>query len=333
MLNVRSDIGFGPPGGFPGVRAKLLPFSLVIPTRNRAVMLQRMLASLAAQSRQPAEIVIVDASDDHSARLLSPVPGLYGRVVQLRAATVGAAAQRNQGVAAAQLQVIGFCDDDILLEDECIARLWQGLRSDPRLGGISAMIVNQRYQPPGKVSRLVFAIMAGRRSDSFAGKIIGPAVNLLPEDRADLPEVVEIEWLNTTCTLYRREALPHPPFGGFFTGYSMMEDLALSASVARYWKLANARTARIFHDSQPGDHKRDVAALSRMELVNRHHVMTALLDRRRPIDYARLALWEAFQLAVCAVEQRGGTPFWCAAAGKLRGLAEIIAAKRQETAR
>ena len=292
-----------------------------------------MLASVAAQSKQPAEIIIIDASDTAPARPLPPVPALLGRVVWLPALTVGAAPQRNQGVAACRHPVVGFFDDDILLAGECIARLWNGLHSDPLLGGVNAMIVNQRYQLPGTISRMLFSILAGRNEASFAGKVIGPAINLLPEDRDDLPEIVATEWLNTTCTLYRREALPDPPFPDFFTGYSLMEDLALSVHVARNWKLANARTARVFHDSQPGGHKDNVAALSRMELVNRHYVMTNVFGRRRVRDYARLALWESFQLSVCAAHQRAGAGFWRMAQGKLFGVGDIIGARRQRARR
>jgi len=59
--------------------------------------------------------------------------------------------------------------------------------------------------------------------------------------------------------MYRREAIPSPPFPEHFSGYSMMEDLTLSLVVGRKWKLANARTARIYHDSQPGTHKSNSA--------------------------------------------------------------------------
>src|SRR4030081_113783 len=118
--------------------------------------------------------------------------------------------------------------------------------------------------------------MSGKREVSYPGSVLGPAVNLLPEDREDLPEVVPVEWLNTTCTLYRREALPDPPFHDHFNGYSLMEDLTLSLTVGRRWKLANARTARIYHDSQPGTHKSDPALLAEMQLINRHFVMTRI---------------------------------------------------------
>jgi hypothetical protein len=170
----------------------------------------------------------------------------------------------------------------------------------------------------------MFQLMAGRCEKSYAGHVLGPAINLLPEDRDDLPEVVPVQWLNTTCTLYRRKALPEPAFSANFSGYSLMEDLALSLTVGKDWKLSNARTARIFHDSQPGKHKGDLVAMSRMEFVNRHYVMTKVLGKRDFGDYAKLALWELFKLSSCAVEKRGGTDFWRELHGKMLGVCDLV---------
>ncbi len=298
----------------------VLPVSVVIPTRHRAEPLRRTFESLARQSAQPAEIVIVDASDDAATQKLCSdgTAGLVSRVGWYRAVRRGAALQRNEGVAAAAHDVIGFFDDDILFEPECVSRLWAALESDPALGGVNATITNQTYSPPGRLTRVLYPLLAGRQLRTYAGHVIGPAVNFLPEDRPHLPDVVPADWLNTTCTLYRRAALPAGPFPDHFTGYSMCEDLTLSLTVGRGWKLANARTARIFHDSQPGDHKRSHAHLAAMELVNRHFVMTRVLGRRGPGDYLRFALWEAFQVAAAAPGglRRVSAEF----AGKLRGL-------------
>ncbi|MBM3550216.1 MAG: glycosyltransferase family 2 protein [Alphaproteobacteria bacterium] len=300
-----------------------LPLSAVLPTRDRASVLLRTLKSLTAQSVLPAELIVVDGSTRDDARAIveqwAAEVAPATKAIWLRATTLGAAAQRNQGVAIATQPFVWFFDDDILFEPECVARLWRAIESDGALGGVNAMIVNQRYQPPGRVSRMMFALMSGRNEPTFAGKVLGPAVNLLPEDRDDLPEVVPTEWLNTTCTIYRREALPDPLFDSIFTGYSMMEDLTLSLRVAKRWRLANARTARIYHDSQPGAHKSDIAALDEMELVNRHYVMTQVLGRARAPDYARLALWEAFQFACSA--SKGAR-----LRGKLRALNRLRAA-------
>jgi glycosyltransferase involved in cell wall biosynthesis len=304
----------------------LLPITVIIPTRNRATALRRTLESLGAQSPQPAELIVVDASEDSSTRAVcaGAVPGLYSVVLWCRADVPGAATQRNQGVRASSQSVMGFMDDDILLEPLCFARLWSALESDPHLGGVNAMITNQRYQTPGRISRFVFRLMAGRAERSYAGRVLGPAVNLLPEDGDDLPEIVPVEWLNATCTLYRREALPDPPFPDHFTGYSLMEDLTLSLTVGKRWKLANARTARIYHDSQPGTHKSDPALLAEMQLINRHFVMTRILGRDRFSDYLKLVFFELFSMASSLQSRSGRATVALGLRGRVEALRRMV---------
>jgi len=182
------------------------------------------------------------------------------------------------------------------------------------------MITNQQYRAPGRVSGYLFRLMAGRTESTYAGRLLGPAVNLLPEDNETLAEVVPVEWLNTTCTLYRREALPSPPFPKHFQGYSLMEDVTLSATVAQNWLLANARTARIYHDSQPGEHKADARAIAEMQLVNRHYVMTKVLGRNSCSDYMKLAVFELFSLASGLRSQAGRKALPLALRGRVGAL-------------
>jgi GT2 family glycosyltransferase len=262
----------------------------------------------------PVEVIVVDASEGEATRQY--IEGLANRVAAfctmrwIRAATRGSAVQRNQGVHDAIQSTIWFFDDDIIFESECVARLWRALETDPSLGGVSAMISNQRYAPAGVVSRTFFTLLDGRRGSTFAGRVIGPAVHLLPDDRDDLPTVVPVEWLNTTCTMYRREALPSPPFDSMFAAYSVMEDLALSLRVGRTWRLANARTARIVHDSQMTPFKADAGAFAAMETFNRHYVMTEILGRTGVADYVRLFAWDVFQVAALLArgDTRGNVP-------------------------
>ena len=306
---------------------ELLPICAIVPTRNRHEAFARMLASLALQSSQPIEMIVVDASATSDTKTLceaSAIDGLATKIKWVKAWKEGAATQRNQGIKAAAQEAILFVDDDVLFEPQCVSRLWQSLNSDSRLGGVSSMITNQKYQSPGFVSRWLFRILNGQSETSYAGKCIGPALNLLPEDRADLFETVAVEWLNTTCTLYRKQALPETPFANHFIGYSLMEDVALSLSVGTEWKLANARTARIHHDSQNADYKDDKRSLAKMQLINRHFIMTRYLDRNRVTDYAKLALLEAFEIAtpLRRLEAWQALPF--VLLGKIGGLASIF---------
>ena len=297
-----------------------------------------MLESLALQSVQPVEMIVVDASTNDETRQLceSSLTGLATQIVYHRATKTGAAPQRNQAIRHATQNAVWFIDDDVTLEPNCLEQLWAALGSDSAMGGVNAMIVNQKYSPPGIASRLLFQFLHGRRETSYAGKCIGPALHLLPEDRPDLPEVVSMEWLNTTCTLYRRQALPEPPFPRHFRGYSLMEDVALSLRVGRHWKLANARLARVFHDTQSGgDHKEDIKSLSEMELINRYFVMTRILNKCRSIDYLKLTVLElfiAFSLFASFKGLRQFVPVWIGKLDALRKIVrlEILRAKERE---
>jgi GT2 family glycosyltransferase len=288
-----------------------------------------MFESLLQQPAQPAEFIVVDASvANETERLCQSFDSKFaGRMVYRKATEMGAATQRNQAMAFATQEVIWFLEDDVILEADCLANLWEALESDPKLGGVSSMIVNQRYAPPGRVSRTVFRLLHGQKAESYAGKCIGPAFNILPEDRPDLPKVVEVEWLNAGCTLYRREAVPNPLFDEHFTGYSLMEDLALSLRVAEKWKLANARTARIFHDSQPADYKSNAAALAKMELVNRHYVMTQVMRRGGIKHHLKLALLEMFGIITPLVAGRAWKLLPSVLLGKLAAIRMILTTK------
>ncbi len=306
----------------------LLPISTLVPTRNRAVAFSHTLHSLAQQSSQPSEMIVVDGSANNETELLcrQKIPHLQTTIVYYRATEIGAATQRNQAMVHATQDFIWLIDDDILLEPECLMRLWTAINSDRSIGGVNAMITNQRYLPPGRISRRLFQFLHGRVESSYAGKCIGPALNLLPEDREDLPEIVAVEWLNTTCTLYRRQALPNPLFPANFVGYSLMEDVTLSLTVGKSWRLVNARTARIFHDSQPGDHKNNAGILAKMELINRHFVMTQILERQQLHDYWKLTVLQLFEVAALLQTRQGWRSLLVVLQGKVSGLIEIVQA-------
>lgn len=307
---------------------EVLPVSAVVATLDRMASLSRTLESLASQRFLPAELVVVDGSADMGSKTVvrnfQEMTGLRCKVQWHSAAQLGAAAQRNQGVRAATQSFIWFFDDDILFEPDCLARLWQAIRSDKGLGGVNAMITNQRYTSPGLVTRTVYSLLDGNTRTTYAGKCIGPALNILPEDDESLPDVVPVEWLNTTCTIYRREALPNPTFESHFTGYSFMEDVGLSLTVGKKWKLANVRTARIYHDSQPATYKDNKLQFAKMELINRYFIMTKICGRKTLTDYLKLALLEGFQVATPLVRLNSWKALPLVIVGKFAAVRSIM---------
>ena len=294
-------------------------FSAVIATGNRSEMLTRTIESIAKQSCQPLEIIIVDSSSDHDTfSVCRSFKNLNANIKYVQANKKGSASQRNQGVSLADHPFILFCDDDIVFQPNCLEKLWEAINLSPDVGGCNALISNQKFHEPGTTSRIFYQLMSGGKKVN-AGECFGPVINLLPDDNPNLPAHVEVDWLNTTCTLYRREALPEPPFDDHFSGYSLMEDVALSLRVRKSWKLLNVREAIIFHDSQTGGEKSDIRAMAHMDLVNRYYIMKNVLGQAVLKNLFKLAAHQLFM--AIASGNVAKTQCW---KGKYSGIKAII---------
>lgn len=305
----------------------IIPAAAIIPTRNRPVITVRTIQSVFDQDCVPQTIIVIDASDsDDTLKGLATLDVPRGVEIICKPAVIrGAAHQRAQALTLTTLPYVVFMDDDILLEPHCMRRVYEGFNAAPNVGGVNAMITNQQYTKPGRVTKFMYRLLDRNRS-TWGGKVIGPAWNLLPEDDSSLPEYVKCDWLNLGCTMYRTDVLPTPLFPTSFHNYSLLEDLAMSYEVGKTTTLLNARTARIFHDSQPGDHKRDNARIAEMELVNRHYVMTKVMGLRSLKDYTKLFVFQMFGLITLTITGKFSLLF-ANIRGKFRAL-KVIASGR-----
>lgn len=301
--------------------------SIVIATRNRAAHLRECLDSIATQSVPPREVIVVDTSDDEATQDLCRERS----VTYLRGTVRSAAIQRNQGAERARGDLLFFFDDDVVLERafiEEIVRIFEEDR-EKHVGGVSGLIVNHRYSPPSRLNRLLLRVFVGRPKGSYAGRLVGPAVNFLPEDRPD--SVYQVEWLLSGCVAYRREVFLQQRFAETFLGYSIAEDVHLSARVARSHRLWCTTRARVYHKGLGAKTHTDWAALGESVIVNRHAIMTHVLGRKRPADYMRLFGYE-LAYSTAALLWNGGRGFSLPKtimmlAGRMRGAIKILAGR------
>jgi len=108
-------------------------FSVVVPTHNRAATVARALRSVAAQSCDDFEVIVVDdGSSDASAAFLATLRQPRYTVFRNEHCQ-GVAAARNRGVAAASGEWIVFLDDDDELRPEALALLQRRIAADPAL--------------------------------------------------------------------------------------------------------------------------------------------------------------------------------------------------------
>jgi glycosyltransferase involved in cell wall biosynthesis len=95
--------------------------SVIVPSHNRARLLERSLRSILAQDLTDLEVVVVDdgSSDDSASLAAAADPRV--RVLRNPQPT-GVSAARNRGIGAARGEWIAFCDDDDLWSPEKLSR-------------------------------------------------------------------------------------------------------------------------------------------------------------------------------------------------------------------
>ena len=276
----------------------LVDIAVIIPTCDRPVFLEKALVSVGMQNVQPKEIIVVDASAGTDTEKLcgNSIPGLDSQIRLVKANEKGAAVQRNQGIAITNMPFIAFMDDDVYLEPFCIDKLFNCLLADDKTGGVNALISNQQFHQPGKLSRMIYGLFTSKEIlNNLEGKIIGPVINFLCSENNRLA-IIPVQWLNLGLTIYRRAAFPSPVFDPYFIGYSFMEDVTLSLRVGKKWNLYTLRDARIFHDSQPGDHKKNAYKLGIMQTRNRFYIMTNVLQKKGFRAKAGFYFYALFQI-------------------------------------
>jgi glycosyltransferase involved in cell wall biosynthesis len=109
-------------------------FTVVVPTFNRADVLQITLNSLFAQDTDvPFEVVVVDnnSSDDTRAVVMAAQDRHGSALRYVFAAEQGSSAARNAGIAAARGDTIAFVDDDVVVDRGWLAAVAETFRAHP----------------------------------------------------------------------------------------------------------------------------------------------------------------------------------------------------------
>jgi len=109
-------------------------FSIILPTRNRASMLQRAVSSVLRQSLAEFELIIIDDASMEPCSGLPQDPRI--RIIR-NDALLGAAAARNRGIDAARGTYISFLDDDDEYLSSFLSSTYAVLRNSPDHVGIS----------------------------------------------------------------------------------------------------------------------------------------------------------------------------------------------------
>lgn len=225
-----------------------LSISFVIVSWNGRDDLKQCLASLAAQSEQGFETIVVDNdSQDGSADMIrSDFPDV--RLVET-GGNLGFAEGCNRGIAVATGEWVGTLNPDAVADPHCVAELRRAIREHgPDLGMVQPCIALK--EPDGRANSTgVFILSNGTAIDRDFGQ------PLRPDDQTE-----EVFCVTAGAALYRRDMLEKVRLSsGYFdrTFFMYVEDVDLGwrCRLAGYSALY-VPSAKVFHKFQGSSAKR-----------------------------------------------------------------------------
>jgi GT2 family glycosyltransferase len=233
----------------------------VVPTKDRPDDLRKMLASVAAQSRLPDQVVVVDGSSPTIEGVLKDFPGLS--LTYVRVFPPGLAKQRNAGMAQvrSEITIAGYLDDDLVLEPDATEKMlafWE--KAGPDVGGAAFCTANQ----PSASSGLSVGIGA-----LFKIADRKPGILLSSGFQSQIPaidETIETDWLYGGATIWRCEVVAEFSYDEWYVGTGYLEDVDYSYRVHQKYRLFVIGEARVNHYSRP-------VPLERNFLLGRHQVI------------------------------------------------------------
>ena len=134
----------------PEAGAKSPDISIAVCTRDRANDLALCLESLATQSSEPLEVLVIDnaPATDATERV---VREKFPQFLYIREDTPGLDHARNRAIREAKGEVIAFTDDDVVADRGWISALGSAFAADPSLGLVTGFIEPAEQETPAQV--------------------------------------------------------------------------------------------------------------------------------------------------------------------------------------
>jgi len=224
--------------------------SVILSTHDRPESLCRAVEALAAQTRPPEELILVNDGREDVPRDIPEIARAVGvecRLLRQRVASLPAS--RNRGAAAAAGSVLLFADDDVLFPPDYLARLAELYEADAagRVGVIGGVLIPPTEKLPRRLFRLLMRAFADGRWG--AGPGAAPYVELPAALRGRLRPAACL--CGGAISMRRRVAEAHR-FEERFGGYALGEDLEFCCRVSRIEPMFLAPRLRARHEQPAG---------------------------------------------------------------------------------
>lgn len=278
-------------------------YSIIVPTCNRKEDLVKLIDSILNQTVLPAEIIIIDQSENDDTRkylegckthllTMSNKTHLIYRH-QIKKSLVVA---RNNGIDIASGEIVSFLDDDVVLFQNYYEKVLDYFYSDKKIGGISGNVIleNKFHNWKDRLRKIlnnVFLI------DNFNGKMtVSGFGHPLHGFEAENGTPRQVEMLSGCNMNYRREFLKDDKFDEWFIGYGYREDAEFSYRISRKTVLKMIPEAKLYHNYSRSN-RMDIKNQKRMEVKNYYYIYKKHSQKTMISDF--LFLYSLLGLSIC----------------------------------
>jgi len=235
--------------------------------------LERLLASVVLQTRQPKEILVVDGSTDRATETMIQEAG-FENLTYFKVGNEdrGLTKQRNFGIqrVAADSELVCFLDDDTLLEPDYFEQVVSTFQQFPEVVGVGGVAVNEnrwkKLTVGQRLNKIFYYQLDGysikESSRNIIRNLLGLNSHLKP---GQMPEYshgrtysyplnnkcYEVDLLIGMSMSFRKVIFSQLKFSTYFEGYGLYEDADFCLRARSYGKNIINTAARLqhFHES------------------------------------------------------------------------------------
>lgn len=247
------------------------PSAFIIATYNRPDYLLETVESLVSQTVLPAELCIVDSSDEtpNRAKIQELCAGAGIRLDYDHPAPRGLTIQRNIGVDRTKGDPVFLIDDDVCMAPDCHEQILEEYeRWGLELGGVRGVPMRPaRPSRPVILWRRLFGM--GGWWPEASGKM---RRGFFVEGVSASAGVRKLEYFNGWFMSYKRDVFAFERFDEALSGYAYKEDVDFSYRVVRRgYVLVQTPKARIMHH-KISSHQIAAFDLQRMQIANQFYL-------------------------------------------------------------
>lgn len=238
---------------------------MVIATLGRPEPLRSAVRSLAAATRPPVELIVVDGSATATAtEVVAELSPTAPFPIVLVASPPGLTRQRNAGLRRVTGDVVVFLDDDARVDEDAFAVIARAYADPEVIGATGRVVEPSSHRVGGQRSQLRRLLAAGQREGTFTSYGY-------PRRIVDGRSPIDVAFMPGCFMSARTSCALEVGFDEGLPGYALAEDEDFSYRVSRLGRIRYLPDAVVHHDNS-GFGQRDRRSFGRAVVVNRYYL-------------------------------------------------------------